>query len=205
MNYQELQQQIADYMHRSDLSDKIPGFIESARARLNRDLRVREMIETLTLTPPTNPWDLRVDVPGFIEARDLSAGRATGRYSLELVGRNEMSRWSGQTTGVYPLFYSVDGYELETQPGGTGTEFRLIYYREIEALVNDEDRTPTLDAYPYLWLYGSLIEAHSYTQDMELRGAATEVFTSEIRQANQATAQAESGASLSIKGASQWL
>ena len=51
MNYGELKIEIADTLHRSDLSDQIPRFVEKARQRLNRDLRIQEMVTRTTVTP----------------------------------------------------------------------------------------------------------------------------------------------------------
>lgn len=205
MTYIELQQLIANYMHRVDLTADIPGFIELARQRINRDLRVREMIVQATVTPATNPFPVET---GFIEMRDIFYTSAQGgcRLALQLVGRRQLDIWKDNASAVpQPAFYSIDGLNIETAPGGVGIEFTEIFYRGEAALVNDADTNLTLAAYAPIWLYASLIEGHSFTQDLDLMGDAIEKYTSEVAQANSASADAESGASLQIQGASQWL
>jgi len=43
-NYTELKAGVADWLNREDLTAQIPDFITFAEARLNRTLRVREML-----------------------------------------------------------------------------------------------------------------------------------------------------------------
>ena len=202
MNYQELQTQVADYMHRTDLAAQIPGFIEKARTRINRDLRAQVMIaEPVTLTPTTNPF---VVPQQFIEMRDIYYEGAANRISLTLVGRKQLDSYA-RNSGGRPWFYSLDGYWIETAPSGIGTEFTFIYYMAEEALVNPTDENATMFLYPTIWLYASLIEAHSYAQDLTLMEQAVSFYTSELSRVNNASAEALSGASLQMEGASQWL
>ncbi len=199
MTYQELRQAIADYMHRSDLTTLIPGFIEYARERINRDLRVREMLVSAPLTLATNPSPLPAD---FLEMRDIYHTVGTRRITLTLVGRKQLNDYAN---GNQPLFYSIDGLQLETAPGGEGVDFNLIYYGQQPPLVADTDTNATLARFSTIWLYGALVEAHNYTQDMEMRQSALATYTSEVQQANAQAASSEAGSSLQIQGASQWV
>ena len=118
MTYIELQTLVAQYMHRVDLTAEIPGFIELARTRINRDMRVRENIIQATETPTVNPRPLPAD---FLEMRDIYYLPDSGRLTLQLVGRKQLnSANSALGSTVQPQFYSIDGTQLETQPGGIG-------------------------------------------------------------------------------------
>jgi hypothetical protein len=44
-SYDNLKTNIADYLARSDLTDKIPMFVSLAEKRLNRDLRLRQTLQ----------------------------------------------------------------------------------------------------------------------------------------------------------------
>ena len=201
MTYAELQQQVADYMHRTDLGAQIPNFIEYARARINRDLRVREMIKETPVTPISNPFQVPLD---FLEMRDLYYEGDSLRIPMTLVGRRQLDLYArGSVTR--PLFYSIDGMVIETAPPGTDVDFVQIYYASNPPLVNDADTNLTLEVYPTIWLYASLIEAHSYAQDLTLMEQATSFYTSELSRANQAADMSESGASLQMQGAATWL
>ena len=48
--YSNLKTTIANYLNRSDLTSNLGDFITLTEARLNRELRVREMINTDTST-----------------------------------------------------------------------------------------------------------------------------------------------------------
>jgi hypothetical protein len=48
--YAELQTTIAGYLARSDLTTQIPDFIRLAEIRLRRDLRIRQMLTSTTIT-----------------------------------------------------------------------------------------------------------------------------------------------------------
>lgn len=204
MTYAELQLAVANYMHRVDLATQIPDFIELARQRINRDLRVREMLVAATLTPTQNPEDLPAD---FLEMRDLYHDKGTRRITMTMVGNRQLNAYSNSSGGAgnTPGFYSVDGVTLATAPGGIGVDFKLLYYGQQPALVGDTDTNATMSRFATIWLYGSLIEGHAYTQDMDLRESALQAYTSEVTQANSQAAKAESGASLQMAGASAWL
>ena len=198
MNYDELQLLIANYMHRTDLNNVIPGFIELTRARINRDLRVREMLVQATLLPVTNPFDAPAD---FLEMRDIYHLKGTHRITLALTGRKQLN---SAGNGTVPEFYSIDGTQIETAPGGENLSFEVLYYAQQPELTTGTDTNETMSRFPSIWLYGSLIEAHNYTQDMDLRDSALETYTSEVTQANSQASRAESGASLQMAGASAW-
>ena len=88
MTNAELQALVASYMHRTDLTADIPGFIELARTRINRDMRVRENIKEDTETPTTNPRTLPLD---FLEMRSIYFLPSTRRVTLTLVGREALN------------------------------------------------------------------------------------------------------------------
>ena len=176
MTNAELQALVAQYMHRSDLTDEIPGFIELARTRINRDMRVRENIITDTETPTVNPRDLPAD---FLEMRDIYHRRGNNRISLQLTGRKQLDRFDRETINeAFPRFFSIDGVQIETQPGGIDVTFTLIYYAAVAELVADDDTNLLMSVYPMTWLYATLIEGHSFTQDLDLVAESVQSYTS---------------------------
>ena len=46
--YSDLQTSIANYLARSDLTSQIPDFITFAENRLRRELRIRQMLKSVT-------------------------------------------------------------------------------------------------------------------------------------------------------------
>ena len=82
------------------------------------------------------------------------------------------------------------GNTIEIQPETLDdTEYRLIYWKKLPQFVDDTDTNAVLDNFPYLYLYGALIEANSYIQDAEQRVKAIEFYQTEIGEVNaEATA-----------------
>ena len=203
MNFGELKQEVANYMHRTDLDGFIPEFIEKARTRINRDLRVREMIVEADVTPTTNPFSLP---DGFLEMRDIFHLRGNNRVTLTLTNRKQLNEFlNSLVSDAIPSFYSIDGLNIETRPGGIGIIFTQLFFTEELAFVDDSDTRLTLTQYPTIWLYAALIEAHSFTQDLDLMNSVQQFYVSEVDQANSQSADAESGAALEMSGASSWL
>lgn len=203
MNFGELKTQVANYMHRTDLTDFIVDFVELARTRINRDLRVREMLIEKQVTPTVNPFPVEDD---FLEMRDLHHQRGNFRQTVALTGRAGVNKYKNNNIAqANPRFYSIDGLLIETAPGGIDVEFTEIYYAQEAEFVDDADTRKTLDRFPTIWLYASLIEGHSFTQDLDLMNDAIEKYTSELGIANQRADEAESGAGLAMTGASNWL
>lgn len=198
MNFGELKQEVANYMHRTDLGTFIPGFIEKARQRINRDLRVREMITQADTTPVANPFPAP---DGFLEMRDMFHLRGNNRLTLTLTNRRQLNRFlNALNSDSVPQFYSIDGTQIETRPGGIGIIFTQIFYIEEAIFVDDADTRATLDRYEMIWLYASLIEGHSFTQDLDLMNSVQQFYISEVDQANNQAADAESGAALEMSG-----
>lgn len=204
MNFGELKQEVANYMHRTDLDTFIPEFIEKARARINRDLRVREMITQATVVPVANPFPVPA---GFLEMRDMFHEKSAGnRRTLTLTNRLGLNRFKGTNTAQSnPALYSIDGLSVETAPGGIGITFTQIFYASEDAFVDDADTRLTLDVYPTIWLYAALIEGHSFTQDLDIMQSVQNFYTSEVEQANSVAAASESGAALEMSGASNFM
>ena len=68
--YSDLKTKVASYLARTDLTDQIPDFIRFAELRLRRELRIRQMLKSVTTT--TTGGDSTVELPSdFLEARDF--------------------------------------------------------------------------------------------------------------------------------------
>lgn len=157
MNYPQLVTAIAGLMHRTDLSGSIPTFIALAEARLNRNLRVRQMEVDLPLTTMTDnlitmPADI-VDVkslwvPGFegspLEPNSFDAVLASGRSGTPTMYARKGSK------GVFI--------------NGSG-DVKGVVYQQIAALSDSNQTNWLLDEHPDVYLYGALVQAAIYTKD----------------------------------------
>lgn len=194
MNLGELKTLVADYMHRTNLDSKIPGFIQMATERIGRNLRSQENTTTLFPYDPSTDGALPVDYRGMKEISYL-----TGERRIQLRGANVDVMSMYAQTGVGSQFYKVNGLYIDIVPF-LSRDYRLIYYNAPAALVDDEDTNAILTAYPYLYVYGALVEAMFYIRDFQAREGAIATFASEIDELNMMSSNADTGAQMTMGG-----
>ena len=195
----ELKSLLISFAHRADVPTE--ELIELARQRINRDLRVREMITRLTFTPSIAPHPLPAD---FLEMREVFFNDGAQRVSVQLVSRKELAFYANANTSQASRFASIDGTDIEFIPSGVGREFTMLYYAAVPKFVNDADTHPTLELFSPIWLDAALIALHNWTQDSDLQAEAISKYTSEVEAANGQSGAAEGGAMLQMAGASNW-
>lgn len=160
-SYSDLQTSIAGYLARSDLTSQIPDFIRLCEVRLRRDLRIRQMLKSVTTA--TVASDSTVEIPSdFLEARDLvlvgNPVQPLNYLSPSLFNRNARAADAGK-----PLEYTIlaNDFQLAPIPDGAYT-VKLLYYAAPAFLSDTNTSNAFLANCPDLLLYGSLIEAEPY-------------------------------------------
>lgn len=197
MNFGELKTLVADYGHRTDQQtvNKIPGFIDLATKRIGRDLMGQ--VNTIILDP-FQPASGMAPLPDdYRNMKEISWLQATRRVQLKSGSVDTLANYTA--TADAALFYKVQGLSIEIKPF-SARDYRLIYYAQPAALVNDEDTNLVLDAYPYLYLYASLVELWFYVQNGGAQQSSLETYTSEITETNRQSANAAAGGQLTIGG-----
>lgn len=160
-NYSDLKTTVANYLGRSDLTSQIPDFISLAETRLNRTLRIRQMLKTATALTTAN--DATVGLPSdFLEMRDIfiqGSPRATVSYlSPSAFSRNARADEVGK-----PVFYTLRANELEFAPKpDTVYTLQMLYYAKPSALSNSNLSNVFMANAPDALLYGALVEAEPY-------------------------------------------
>lgn len=160
-SYSDLQTSIASYLARSDLTTQIPDFIRFAEIRLRRDLRIRQMLSTATLTATAGTATLTIP-SDFLEARDFVVNgnpvQPLNYVSPALYSRNSRSDVSGK-----PLDYTVLSSTFKLAPNpDTGYTFTLTYYAAPAFLSDTNTSNIFLTTCPDLLLYGALVEAEPF-------------------------------------------
>ena len=163
-SYSDLKTAIAGYLARSDLTSQIPDFITLAETRLRRDLRIRQMLKTVTTA--TTASDSTVELPSdFLEARDFvvvgNPVQPLNYLSPSLFNRNARAADAGK-----PLDYTIlaNDFQLAPIPDGAYT-VKLLYFAAPTFLSDSNTSNAFLANCPDLLLYGSLIEASPYLMD----------------------------------------
>lgn len=169
-SWKGLQEAVADYLGRDDMTERIPTFIALAERRMNRELRLRVMerrSETSVLAGQSAvplPWRRQ---PGnwdvFMEMRDLTWADADGR-TVNLTYSPPDTYGQKRAPGR-PREYTIIGRDLFLMPvpDGAGTLY-LTYYAEIEPLGENQPDNPVLLTFPDLYLYGALVESGPFTR-----------------------------------------
>ncbi len=63
-------------------------------------------------------------------------------------------------------------------------DFTLWYWQKLPQLVADDDTNIILTTYPYLYLYGCLVEGNSFIQDIQGRDIAIQSYGGEVQFVN---------------------
>jgi hypothetical protein len=159
--YSDLQTAIANYLARSDLSSQIPDFIRLAEIRLRRELRIRQMLKSVTTS--TTGGDDTVQLPSdFLQIRDLyTDGEPV--YPLNYMTPSLFTRNSRSYESGRPVDYTILADEFKFAPTPDTAYTLVMLYYSAPAFLSDTNTTNvwTVNAMDCL-LYASLGEAEPY-------------------------------------------
>jgi len=154
--YTSLQNDIATWARRSDLTAVIPSFIALAENEIFRahvtPLRVREMETEATLTVANLAASLPAD---YLDARYIKLDNST-RDTLYYF---PPEKWKPSSYG----YFTIVGNEIRL-PNGVSNDLKLVYYAKPEPLATTATNT-ILDNYYTAYLEGALKFAFSYVRD----------------------------------------
>lgn len=166
-NYGTLKTELASFLNRTDLAAISPSFITSAHNKLNRDLRVRDMVTRATATLDSEYSAFPAD---FLEIRDIRINTDPVQ-TLEFITPDqqnvERNRW-GNTAGQ-PKYFTVMGstWQVFPTPDSTTYTAEMAYYQKIPVMTLDADTNWLLTKCPDVYLYGSLVHAEPYLNNDE--------------------------------------
>jgi hypothetical protein len=160
-SYSDLKTTIAGYLARTDLTAQIPDFIRLAELRLRRDLRIRQMLKSVTTA--TVAGDSTIELPSdFLEVRDLvivgNPPQPLNYSSPSAFTRNARTWEAGK-----PLDYTVlaNDFQLAPVPDGVYTA-QMLYFAAPAFLSDSNTSNVFLANTPDVLLYGALLEAEPY-------------------------------------------
>ena len=159
--YSDLQTSIANYLARSDLTSIIPDFITLAENRLRRELRIRQMLKSVTTS--TVSGDATVEVPSdFLEVRDFVV-QTNPLTPLSYSSPSSLSNDPRASQVGVPKSYTIlaNDFLLSPVPDGVYTA-RLLYYAAPAYLSGANTSNVFLNVAPDGLLYGALVEAEPY-------------------------------------------
>lgn len=162
-SYQDLQDAIANFLARDDLTTQIPNFIQLAEARMSRELETREQEKRVqaTLTAGDEYIALPNDLREVREVKlNTSPVKVLSYFSPSGLDTSYASEGQGRPEG-----YSIVGKEMKLRPiPDSAYTAEIVYIGTLDAI--SATSTPTLFLRsPDLYLYGALAEAYAYLLD----------------------------------------
>ena len=152
---------VGGYLHRGDLTDKIPDFIRVAESRMNRKLRVllQETESALTATIGSRLMSVptRFGTP-------IALWLDTYPPREPLIYRTPddlpVTTWNSASD-----FYTVDGDNIATEnPADEAYAYTLRYWTKFDLATTLTNTV--LTNYPDIYIYGALVASVAWTQDM---------------------------------------
>ena len=197
--FAQLKTAAANWLDRSDLTDRIPEFIALAEARFNRVLRIRDM-ETVSTAISTAAGTREYSLPtGFVQMKEfhLTTDPLT---PLAYITPEMMTRlWAGSSKGRPEVFTIIaDNVRLGPNPDAVYTT-SMLYYKTFTALSDSATTNDMLTNNPDVYLYGTLLEAEPFIMNDQRVGlwlAAFEKAVSDIQ--NQDNKDRHSGSQLRV-------
>ena len=197
--FAQLKTAAANWLDRSDLTDRIPEFIALAEARFNRVLRIRDM-ETVSTAISTAAGTREYDLPTrFVQMKEfhLSTDPIT---PLAYITPEMMSRMQAGSSKSKPQVFTIiaDKVRLGPNPDAVYTT-SMLYYQAFAALSDSATTNDMLTNNPDVYLYGTLLEAEPFIMNDErvpLWLAAFEKAVSDIQ--NQDNKDRHSGSQLRV-------
>jgi len=159
--YSDLQTSIANYLARSDLTSIIPDFITLAENRLRRELRIRQMLKSVTTV--TVASDATVEIPSdFLQARDFVV-MTNPIQPLSYSSPSSLSNDPRASQIGVPRSYTIMATEFQVAPAPDGVyTLKLLYYAAPAYLSSNNTTNVFLTTAPDGLLYGALVEAEPY-------------------------------------------
>ena len=201
--FTELKDSIADWLDRSDLTDRIPDFITLAEARINRDLRIRPMEVRSSMV--TTSGQRYFNLPGgYLQMRNIQMN-TNPITPLEYITPEMLDRLYGSSTTGKPRAYTLIGDEIQLAPiPDSDYTVEMAFYEKFTPLGDGASGTTTsnwltLNA-PDVLLYGALLEAEPFIKNDERVNLWINAYNSAITRIQDSNARdRHSGSAMRIR------
>jgi hypothetical protein len=188
--YTNLKTTIANYLNRDDLTAYLGDFITLTEARLNRELRVREMVNTdtsITTVAGTQSYALPT---GYIEATTVIF-QSDPYCTLRFMSNSDFyNKYNASQSRGKPTYFTILGSNilLGVAPD-TATTLQINYYKTLTALSDSNATNDILTNYPELYLYGSLAESAPFIMQDERINTWATLYKEAIKNANETSSR----------------
>tara|TARA_X000001382_G_scaffold64580_1_gene44737 strand:+ start:450 stop:1079 length:630 start_codon:yes stop_codon:yes gene_type:complete len=188
--YTNLKTTIANYLNRSDLTAYLGDFITLTEARLNRELRVREMVNTdtsITTVAGTQSYALPT---GYVEATTVIY-QSDPYCTLIFINNSDFyNKYNISQSRGKPTHFTILGTNilLGVAPD-SATTLQINYYKSLSSLSDDNTTNTILTNYPELYLYGSLAESAPFIMQDERINTWAGLYKEALKNANETSSR----------------
>lgn len=165
--YSDLIASIATWLNRSDLTSVIPDFVTLAEARVARDLRLRKLVSTATLTCTASVQTVALPTD-LLEIENLTITNASPPRTLSVITPELMdvkfpeAYWVG-----VPTDYTIIGDNLVLGPTPDSAYTISVSYYPRNTALSSASTNWLLTNHPGIYLSAALHEAYAYLHDEE--------------------------------------
>lgn len=194
--YANLKTTIANYLNRSDLTSYIGDFISLTESRLNRELRVREMVNIDTSTTTVASTQSYALPSGFLEATTIIYQSDPFKILKFISNVDFYEKYNTSQTAGSPTYFTIVGTNilLGVTPDSAKT-LQINYYKTISSLSDSNTTNTILTNYPDLYLYGALAESAPFImQDDRLKTWAG-LYKEALKNANESSSRGATSSS----------
>lgn len=185
--FDTLKDAVREWVHRDDLTDRIPDFIALGEARIGRELRLRRQVTTITSN--TTAGTRTIALPNdFLELARLRC--TSPDQPIDYIAATQIaSAYFDSDTGS-PRRFAIEGAELHLYPKPDAIySIALTYYARVPALSASAPTNWLLSEQPGLYLFAALAEAAPFIGqderapmwDGRFRAEAESVRTADMR------------------------
>ena len=159
--YTGLKASLANWLNRSDLTTEIgDDFIKLTEADFNSKLRVRAMIDQVSITVDAETVALPTD---FLQIRDFYILAGQTKTPLVYATPASMDATSGTSTSGRPSSFTILGDTVRFSPKPDATYTAVMnYFKKFPALTSSVSTNYILGSHPAIYLYGSLFHAANF-------------------------------------------
>ena len=188
--YSNLKTTIANYLNRSDLTAYLGDFITLTEARLNRELRVREMVNTdtsITTVAGTQSYSLPT---GYLEATTVIF-QSDPYCTLRFISNSDFyNKYNASQSRGKPTYFTIVGLNilLGVAPN-SATTLQINYYKSLTALSDSNASNDILTNYPELYLYGALAESAPFIMQDERINTWGNLYKEALKNANETSSR----------------
>jgi len=191
--YAELQTAVANWVNRSDLTDRIPEFIALAEAQINSDMDLRTTESDQALTAVVG---VRTIALPAAYREPVGLWLAVGSESREELPYLQPQLLDVTTTNARPSFWTVDGTNIAFDCPSDAAYAVTFRMKGGVALSGSATTNLILTNYPHLYLFGAIKEFAVYDRDADLMQLAEGKYQAALEQARHKEGRAKALATL---------